>query len=96
MSPGGPEIPGMQPETIGPGAGVELGASKRLPGNVEELANIIAYREELEKKHVEAVKQMEADVNQNGKIKRRVFGVARNDAKYGVKRQGDSFFTVER
>ena len=93
VSPGGPELPGLQPEMIGPGAGVE--ASKK-PSNSEELANLIAYREALERKHVEAVKKIEEEVKSNGKMYRRVFGVARNDNKHGVKRMGDSFYVVDR
>ena len=93
-SPGGPEIPGMQPETIGPGAGSGTLAGMK-QANYSELGTATATKELQEQKREEALNQLEEET-QTDNIPRKVFGVARNSTKQGVHRRGSSFYVVDK
>lgn len=96
-TPGGPEIPGLSPEQIGPGAGSGLAAGMKIP-NLEEVAASFQLKEELERKREEALKQLEEEAKQNGtgKIHRKVFGQSKSKSQHGVQRRGDSFYVIDR
>jgi len=97
VTPGGPELPGMRPEVIGPGAGVGTAAGMKIEHvGIDEVRAALELKEELERKREEALEQLEeASRNGNG-IKRKVFGYTRKDNKRDVRRRGDSFYVVDR
>jgi hypothetical protein len=96
-TPGGPEIPGLQPEQIGPGAGSGIAAGMKR-ADLEEAAAVFRLKEDLERKREEALKQLEeeAKLNGDGKISQKVFGQSKSSNKHGVFRRGDSFYVIDR
>jgi len=98
VTPGGPELPGMRPEEIGPGAGAGAAAAGMKIERVgtDELVAAFELKEELERKRDEAIRQIEEESKNGNGIKRKVFGYARKDSRRNVHRKGDSFYTVDR
>jgi hypothetical protein len=98
-TPGGPELPGARPEEIGPGAGAGIAAGMRVDRlDVRDVQDAFELKEELERKRLEAIKQLQdmAKADGDGKMTRKVFGVAKSSNKYNVYRDGSSFYTVDR